>query len=91
MNISFFIVDPGGQGLSVDNAVIIGISRKEFWRLSKNEKDFLLWYLDEIRINGLEGLLIGSSDESLDMPQEEICKQFMNMIRAKTVPDPELN
>ncbi len=90
MNISFFIMCPKGHGLIVDNVVVFGIDRHRFWKLSENERDFLVWYTNKTGEEGLLGLYVASSEKSHDMPQEEICKEFMNMIRAKNLPDPDL-
>jgi len=90
MNISFFMSDKSGQGLLVDNEVVLGIQRHQFWKLSQHERDFLLWYINEVRTEGLECLHIACTRESFDMSQEEICFQFMSMIRSENIPDPEM-
>ena len=89
-NISFFIVAPSGVGLIVDNAVVFSIERNKYWILSISEREFLLWYTNEVENEGLNFLHVDGPPDLLDMPQEDICKQYMAMLRAKTIPDPEI-
>lgn len=90
MNISFFAMSPRGSGLIVDNEVVFGLSKNQILNLSESEQDFLNWYKSEHLLEGLAFLHVASSKKSPDLPQEEICKQFMSMLRAKTQPDPDL-
>ena len=90
MNISFFIPNPYGTGIIADNAVIFAVTMLEYSQLSLHEKDFLLWYRNDFEKEGLQFLCVNWNNEALDMPQQEICRLFMEMIRTKTIPDPDI-
>lgn len=93
MNISFFIANPNGAGVIVDNAVMFSITLEDYRHFSECEKDFVRWYLNEtnkgllvLHVNG-KSTSFDSFDTTLDIPQETLCKELIRMIRAKTVPD----
>jgi hypothetical protein len=88
MNISFFIENPSGPGIIVDNAVMFGIQPREYFELSQYERAFVSWYVNDFNTNGLEVLRLqvetnNDFDPTLDIPQETICKIFMENIYSQ--------
>jgi hypothetical protein len=96
MNISFFISNPKGSGVIVDNSIIFSIQPKEFQEFSLWEQRFVQWYKDEtevglliIHVEGNNKSLDDSKDPTLDLPQEDLCREFMTMIYTENLPDTE--
>jgi hypothetical protein len=96
MNISFFTANPNGDGVVVDHSVMFSIRTQDFVYLSCWEQAFVQWYLNEtesgllvLHVSGKNPGLNSSRDITLDMSQEDLCRNFMSMIRAETVEDPD--
>lgn len=86
--VCFFIPNPNGDGIIVDNAKIFAIQLNDFLELSESERAFVAWYTRDSLNSWLDnGLIIqtenhGGPDKVLDIPQEYICERFMTAIRA---------
>jgi hypothetical protein len=93
---SFFILDDeicikeGPVSIIVDHAVIMSIVYLDHWDSLKTfEKEFAVWYQEQILIQGFLGELsfIVSSSFLEPYDQEALCREILNFLREP----PELN
>jgi hypothetical protein len=89
-NFSFFILDDeikikdGPVSIIVDHAVLMSIVYIDHWdSLRPYEKEFAIWYQEEVLINGLSSGISFIVSPSLIEPydQENLCKEILNFLR----------
>ncbi len=99
-NFSFFILDDeisitdGPVTITVDHAVLMSIVYINHWdSLQPYEREFAVWYQDEILIKGLSSEISFIVDSALieSYNQEKVCEKILNFLRSPTVEDPDLN
>lgn len=89
--------DPNWKGLLVDTNVLDSLRAEDMDQLSMAQRRFVLWYRAQ-RAKGLKQIHIGgdpvlelTGDPLLDVPQEEVCAEFMRMVNAPDVPDSSID
>lgn len=89
-NFSFFILDgeidikDGPVSLTVDHPVIMSIVYIYHWEsLAQYEKEFAIWYQEQVLIKGTCSGLCFILDSSVMRPydQNRVCKEILNYLR----------
>jgi hypothetical protein len=98
-NYGFFILDDeiliknGPVTITVDHSTLMSIVYIDHWDSLRNyEKEFVIWYQDEILVKGLKSGLSFIVSSSLIEPydQELLCKEILNFLRAPIEEDSDL-
>jgi hypothetical protein len=92
---SLFTFVSSSDSIKVDEEIVLNLTPTQITELKRSEAEFVLWYKNEKK-RGLRYIVLSGDprrpEKSISdiTDQEALCEEYMRMVNAPTIPDPEL-